>query len=508
MSLLPAIVEEIRAGLGNSRDRRDEAGKNLEFYRADFRRYPPRPKAESNADGSPRDPNRRNRTVPFSQRVVNLLTAALYKRGPTRSMPDHPDASAWLETAYKCGRVNSLLRQADRYAILGDVAAIQVEGTTDPDDPVRFLLWDAASFEAWADRDDPKKMAAVATIDCVDQRRRARLWTPEWVITFESEKVEWGQTANGRTLKQVGPAVPNPYGVVPFAFVHFDVPLDEFWTPSPGDLLTEANDYLNAFLTAMGDRVEFAANPILLAAGVRAGWKPGEVRPGAVWDLASAKSAGDEGADPDLSYLQADLGFIEAGWGDLQNYLDLLLETLGVPPAAIRLVQTTSASGVAIMAEQIPLLEWAEGRQELFGLAEHDLAVVTLKVASAWLAANKGTHPQLEATSAQLAAAAKAPGLVLGWPDLFEGLKTEARLALDTSELEEGLTSRIQVLMRRLNLTRDEAREHLRQIAEDRAFEAVLLSPPAVLLDPSKPKPTTPPPAVDDDGDQVEDTEP
>jgi hypothetical protein len=505
-SLLPAIVEEIRAGLGNSQGRRDEASKNLEFYRADFRRYPPRPRDECDADGTPRDPDRRNRTVPFAQRVVNLLTAALYKRGPTRSMPDHPDASAWLESTYKCGRVNSLLRQADRYAILGGVSAVQVEGTTDPDDPVRYLLWDASSFEAWFDPADPANPAAVATVDCVDNRRRVRLWTDEWVIAFEGAKGEHDTTAGGRTLKQVGPALPNPYGCIPFSFVHFDVPLDEFWTPSPGDLLTEANDYLNTFLTSMADRVQLNANPIILASGVKAGWRPDKIAPGVVWDLASAKSAGDEGADPDISYLQADLGFIEAGWGDLQNYLDLLLETLGVPPAAIRLVQTTSASGVAIMAEQIPLLDWAEGRQELFGLAEHDLAVVTLQVASAWLASNRSTHPGLEATAAQLAAAARSPGLVLGWPDLFEGLKTEARMALDTAELEEGLTSRVEVLMRRRNLTRDEARAALRQIADDRAFEAKLLTPTALPATPPDPAKQAPP--ADGGGDPTEDLAP
>jgi hypothetical protein len=472
------IDDEIRSGLQNERDRLNAARECADFYLGRFEAYSTRPPSSA-WEGS-----KYARSSLVMNRIVKVLTRDLYAQGPARLLPDFPPAQEWLNQVYKFCGIDAILQGADRWATVGDVAALQVEaveGAEDPGRAVRVVLWPADQFCVWTGAEDPLTPVAVATLDRYDNRRRLRLWTAETLTTYTTTKLAPGQTAGGTAYEFVD-AVPNPYGLLPFAFVHFEHPTTDFWSGGIGTNLRDLNDYVNYYLTESGDSLRYCGKPIIKAFGVRAGWRPNTpIRPGDIWDLpAEGMDAAGNGIPPDVAYLQPEMGFVDAGWLDLQNFLDHSLETYGVPPAAIRMVQDAARSGVSIVAEQIPLLKWAQSRQRPFSCYEHELARVVLGVGARYLGLNG-------VPSDALAAAARDSDLNLRWPNLLAGVVDEAQDARDARRLQLGLTSRIQLIMRDQNCSRAEAIEALEQIAEDRALEEELLGPDAAVLGPMPP---------------------
>jgi hypothetical protein len=360
---------EVLAGFQDAeRKRMERAHKNYEFFRGDFSRYSPRTRTGLYRAA------RYERTSLLMQRIVEALTKHLYARGPARSLPDSDLTSKWLNLQYSREGIDALLQEADRLSCVGDVAAIQVVATGLPDRPVRFLVWPAHQIVVFESEDDPTRAEAVATIDCYDQRRRLRLWDAEVVRTFETNRGD-GVTG-GTAFYPVGPAEDHGLGLLPFAFIHFHPPNTEFWSGGPGDHLCEANDYLNFFLTEIGDSIRYCAKPIVKAFGVREGWTPPQPsQPGDVWTVPPAYlDATGNGVPPDLAYLQPDLGFVEAAWADAQSYIDHTLECNNCPPAEIRMDQSGAKSGLAIVMEQLPLVIRAQGRQRAYLRYERDLA--------------------------------------------------------------------------------------------------------------------------------------
>lgn len=467
--------EIVTNGLRNERKRIDESLYNLEFYKGDFSRFPVR------VPGGAYDAQRYPRYSLVMQRVVNVLAAHLYRVGPARALRapaglprgPHEAAAAWLDRVYRRNAMDALWQEADRLTAVSEVAAFQVGATRDPGRPVRIQLWDASQFCVWEDPDDPARPRAVATLDRYDGRRRLRLYTPEVRRTYLTEALGPGQTAGG-TAYRLAREEANPYGVLPFSFAHFHYPCCDFWGGSPGVYLRAVNDGLNFALTEGFDCIRYNLRPIVLLRNVRPGWRPPvPVQPGDVWDLAQATNAADEAAAAaDARYLQADPGFVAAGWADFQAYLDHVLEMVGVPPASIRMVQDSARSGVSIVAEQVPLILWAEGRQRPFAGYEDDLARLVLTVGARHLGAQGDAG--CRATADDLEAAAADPGLVLRWADLWPSLPGGDRDRADQWLLDHALGSRTQVLMRRDKLTREEAEARLKEIAEDRERERAL----------------------------------
>lgn len=478
-TLLGRIASEAREGLPNEQVRLDACARQVKFYRGQFEEYSTR------EPGMTYGQYRYERPSLIMQRVVHVLSANLYRKGPRRSIPDLADATAWVEAVYKRLAMDALWHEADRLAIAGDVALLQVAGAADPDCPVKVHLWDSGQFTVWTDPDDPRVPVAVAVLDAYDARRRIRVWTARQVLTFLSKKLAPGQTAGG-TAYELAARELNPYGVLPFVPVHFHFPATDFWSGGPGANLEAVNDYANWFLTDHGDAMRYCMRPVITALNVRAGWRPpAPIKPGDLWDVPAAGLSGD-GAEPKVNYLQPDTGFVQAGWDDLQAYLDHAMEMVGVPPGTVRMVQDSGRSGVSIIAEQAPLILWAEGRQSLFGHFEQGFLRVLLTVAAAHLKNNEagdparglGPRPELAASRAMLeAAAADADALVLHWPDMYPDMPGPDRDSADGWELEAGLTSRTKLLMRRRRLTREEAIAELEEVAADRAREQALLGP-------------------------------
>jgi hypothetical protein len=469
--------EIVEGNLRNERARLDEALYNLEFYRGDFSRFPVRP------PGQQQDPTRYPRYTPFLQRVVWALCQHLYARGPARrlrapaGMPAAPydAASRWLEGVYRRNCADAIWQEADRLTVVSGVAAIQVAAGPDPARPIRLRLWDASQFVVWEDPDEPTRPVAVGTIDLFDRRRRLTLYTDAVKRVYVTQKLGPDDAAGGMAYQQISEAE-NPYGLIPFAFAWFHMPVgSDFWCGSPGCLLRNVNDGLNFGLTEGFDCVRYNLRPVVLLKNVRGGFRPpSPIRPGDVWSLPEmADATGEGGGGADAAYLQADSAFVAASWEDFRSYVDMVLEHVGVPPGTIKMEQASVASGVRVIADHIPLIQWAESRQRPFARYEDELAKLVLTVGAGHLGAQSDRDAL--ATADALGQVAADPGLVLRWADMYPYLPGPDRNADDGWLLGHHLTSRTMVLMKREQLTRAEARQRLDEIAEDERHERAVL---------------------------------
>jgi hypothetical protein len=491
------IDRDIREGMIYDQARRDCAWHNRRFFDGHFDEYPTR---RENAPGRRDDFRRTSRLM---RRVVHTLTSNLYKRDPIRTLEAGEDASTWLNDAYRRLGMAPKWAKADQFALVGDVAAFQFAGGTDPEFPVKVHLWAADQLCVWLDPDDPLEPVAVATIDAFDASRRLRLYTKEWVATYVTGKMGPFQTSGGTAWQSRG-KVPTPYldgagaAYLPFSFVHAEEPTTDFWTPGLGDFLRQVNDFINFRLDRLGDSIRFIERPILVAAGVALDWTvPADLQPGQIIKLpAFISNIGEGGASstPTLSHVSPDLAYIAADWLDLNNYIDHALETAGIPPGTVRMVGN-AASGIAMMIEQAPLLAWAEGRRKPYRRYEDQAATMCCKVA-----ATQFRRAQIEPAD-WLAASAEDAALSIEWPPLYVQLPGPERDRADSFDLGMGWTDKVRLLMEREDLTRDQALRRFAQVQQNNA-DLVALG-----VDPNPPAPQAPI-ADAGDGEQAPDEVP
>ena len=480
--LFKRVDEEIRSrGLKDHASRIASAQANLSFYEGKFDLSPARDRGNTAYDSS-----RYPRYSLIMQRIVNVLSMNLYARPPGRTFvaPEedpgkktaYDAATQWLNQCYKSNRMEAKWQRADALSIISSVAAFQVALTDNPALPVMIKLWDAGQFNVWFNRDDPCIPEIVAVTDSIGDRDRIRLYSDEKIVTYLTQTPR-SDRSEGWTEYQkytFDSESPNVLGELPFAFAHFMVPVCSFWCGSPGDNLRTANDGVNYSMTESFDCVRYNLRPIMKLKNVRPDWRPpAPVRPGDVWNMVGAADNSSEvPAEPDAEYLQADASFVEAGWNDVQSFIDHTLEMNGVPPSVIRMTQDSVRSGVAIVAEQLPLIAWAETRQVPFGFYEEDLARLVLLAGTRHMGRQKVAEYQV--TASQLGIVLENPGLSLKWPNMYPRIPGQDQDTSDQFRLDNKLVSRTMLLMEREQLTREEAEAKLQQIADDLESEEKL----------------------------------
>ena len=253
-------------------------------------------------------------------------------------------------------------------------------------------------------------------------------------------------------------------------------PARQFWTPGPGEFLRLLNHHINYRLTKQADDINYN-RPI----GVITGSNPDFTLPqdrvaGEFKVIPSRTNAAGDGPAVTASYVVCDLGYLETDWTDLNNYLGHSLEMIGLPESAIRMEQASASSGAQVIAEQIPLIEWAEGRQRPFTIYEHRLARLCLNVALHHAVGND--LPDLEGLSVeQLAEALADFDFAIRWPDLRKPMPGPERDQTDQFRIDNRLASRTQLLMEHDNLTRDQAEARLKETAKDLQREQTLFKP-------------------------------
>lgn len=497
------IHREVLAGCENQSGRMDNARENADFYRGCFPDDLDARRSSSNWQGA-----RYRRDSRIMDWLVGTLAADLYCHGPARTIVDNPAATGWLNATYKASATDALLQSADCWGAVSQIAAVQAMATVDPSRPVRHVLWPAHQLYVWDSLDEPLTAAAVATVDRWDEARRLRLWTPETYSEYRTDKLGPLQTAGGTAYRLVSKA-PNPFGLIPFAFVHYNFPTTEFWSGGPGDAFRELNDYINFALTDVGDSLRYCAKPVVKLKNVRTGWRPTTpVQPGDMWNLPGDVDADGMAQEPDAEYFQCDLGFVDAHWSDIQNYLDHSMQCADVPPAAFRLTQDSARSGLSIVAERMPLVARAERRQRPAGYYERDLAKVTCAVGAKHLGNNAAvlTAAGVKVPVSKLAEAAANPDLSLRWPSMKPKLTGEAANSEDEFRLANRMKSRTQILIERDDMTREEAEAYLEQTAKDLGREAELVPEPEPEADP--PAAELKPPGPERPDDPENDTDP
>jgi hypothetical protein len=472
-----AIIEEVEAGLRNERGRLADAAENQSFADLDGERYTPRREAETEFDFA----GRPKRDSGFMHQAVNRLCQHMYNPGPMRVAQDVPTADKILQDVYEQCHIDAVMHEAERLCTTNDVCAIEVKATNDPDNPIDLQLWGGEEFTVFLDPNDQRRAHAVVTIDMYDEQTRYRLWFPDEVLTFVTKKVQLDQAKTGVIAYQQGPAVPNTYGILPFAFIHYTAPVRRFWTPGPGTFLRRGEKRVNDRLSKLDEVIDKYCAPIGLFLNCSTEFNP-EVGPGRFLRLnrGTAGYTGDgyaEQGEPDAKYLQAELA-VEQVWSDVKEFMGQLAEAIDLPPSALRLDYSDAPSGISIVIRSAPLLTRARQRRPIFQWAETELAQIVCQV--------YGGHYDQPA----LVKAAKNLRMLLSWPEPRIPIPGPERDAADEWELSLGSKSRVNVIQERYGLTREQAIDHLKQVAEDEEEAKAILPQP-------EPPPTP-------DGEQLE----
>jgi len=375
------VDKAIRNGLPNEQDRIESRMRSLAYFNLDGARYIPRRDAESFADYQ----NRPHRHLPFTRRVVEILCSHLYQPGPSRSFKDKA-LGEWFDAVAADNMLNCLWQRANKLATLHGLCAFQVAGKgNDSGDassrPLKIHLWDYSQFVFYADPDDSSRMAHMVTIDRADFSTRYTWYSDEFIRTYKTRKHDYSQTNCGRSASLVS-EIENPYRRVPFSLVHNDLPTGGLDTTGLGDYLAEINGTIDVEASDMAQAVAAYHTPMgVLYDGTIA--TNIVKKPGHLVRINSDPSSLDHAPSPRIEYPQPNLD-IEGGWSNIRSAIATVLEGIGVPESAYRLDQATLPSGVAQVAEQMPLIAYSHARQEPFRKYETDLVRLAAGVAGGY----------------------------------------------------------------------------------------------------------------------------
>ena len=461
------VDSEIRGGLKNEKVRLSGAWKNRQWFEGNIKPFLSAMAMELGLrEGTVRTTN-------IMKSWIDILTKYLYAGGPERTVPDNPELSEYLAKSYAASNFDSVMTQACQYAIVSGVAAIQIEineAETD-EETTSFLtmarpavshrVWPADQFVVWVHPDKPLLPWCVAIIDYYDNRRRLRAWTSEKLVTYETKKYNADNPWDGNSYNLVSEEK-NFLGVVPFAFVWHEQPTSEFWTPSPGDSMQMFQEALTARLWKQNDDILYQ-RPILQGRNLRSDVKiPDKYQAGDLIRMAPVMDQLGDGPEPTIEYAYCDLSYLQLDREQLDYDMTMYADSIGIPEAAWRLKGQSAASGVAIVSEQLPVIEAAERRQLVLQRYERDVAMVTLVVANAYL----GGVPMIDtAMNADF-------DLAINWGSVVKsrpGSENDQHLQF---LLINGLESKAGVLADLHGITLDQAREKLAQIQEDTTVEA------------------------------------
>lgn len=491
-----AVLLEVARGLPCERERLACALENQAYADLEHEPYEEMRESETQWDFV----RRPRKATGFVHQALGRLCAHTYSPGPHRSA-DVPAADRILQQVYTQNHIDALMHEAERLSTINDVAAIQVRWTRGrgKGKDVDLQLWGAEEFAVFESPDDPREAEAVVTIDKVDNATRYRVWFDDLVHTFSTAKAggQDGRRTEGGVIayEEVGSPRPNPYGAIPFAFVHYRQPTRCFWTNAPGSFLRRTEATVNVELSDLAEAIVKYATPIGLLINFPVEDNP-EIGPGRFLRLirGGPTYSGDgysDGGEPDARYLQAQLA-IEAIWEDIRHTLDQAAEACDLSPGALRLDYSDAPSGFSLVCRQFPLLDRARGRRPIFQRAETELARTICAVYGAM------------AGDAAIRSAAATVCVLAAWPEPTIPVPGPDRDQSDAWEIGLGIKSRLQVIGQRYGLaTREQQIAHLKQVAADeREAEAIL------------PRPEAPPPAAgpggpergpDDGGEDDED---
>lgn len=467
-----AVDKEIRDGLKNEKERMASAHENRMWYEGDIEAY-----LEAMAKTMDLRPET-VRTVNIFKRIVKLATKYLYTPGPERNVEGDEKTTEYMRLVYDKAGTDRIMLLANRYAMVSGVCAVQVELNEPEDDAendatlnltrpaVRHRIWPADQFVVWTRPGRPEVPWCVGTLDYFDEQRRLRVWTERMLVTYVTEKFDRAKPWEGTAYTMLGKPEKNPFGFVPFAFVPWEDQVGKFWVKGPGDELQRANESVDYRLWKMNDDIHYQRS-LLIGTNVRKDFRlPDRYRAGELIKVQPALvDAMGNSVDPTLGYLAPELGHLVNDREDLDYFVRMIAENQHVPESAYRLESNGATSGVAIVAEQLPLIEAAEERQTELTKPERDLYIVTLLAA--------GTYVEMgdAAMGQTLIAAAGKLELTVQWGNPTKSRPGEAFDQHQAFKDAHGYTSKVNAIAEILNISREQARKEYDRLCEERKFE-------------------------------------
>ena len=394
------------------------------------------------------------RAAGLTRQIITVLTEHLYSPGPSRTW-DVPAGDAFLKTVYADNHFDAMMLRADQLSSLNDVAAIQVDADEGnfADRPITLRLWGADQFHAWTDPENATIPKVCCTIDDLGDKKVYRVWTEKNVRIYETPKNEL--VAGGRAAVLVGQE-DHDYGCLPFAFVHYNQPITQFWEVGIGGFISQAEIRCNDRLSRLDESVNKHLNPlpvmkncdpnlqVILEPQRFLRLNKGGMQP-------QADGGMGEPPDPDVFYLSAVIDVV-GSWDDLTRYVNQVLAAIHVPLSAVRMEQEGVASGISLVVEQAPLLTRARARRRPFGLYETEIARTILRCA--------GNHYGRR----DLVAAAQSGSLALGWPQPTVPVPTADNLELLLRQVSAGLKSLVMAVMEWYGLDEEGALNFLEEV--------------------------------------------
>jgi len=417
----------------------------------------------------------REQAIRFSmimRRTVDVLSTHLYRKGPKREISGNPIATQMLSDIYRANNFDSLMQLADRTTYITTVAALEFLPNNGPDAykiPVKMRLWDASEFVPIFRSEDPLEPWCVATLSNFGDTKVARVFTAEEVCrysspTLTSQVTQAQQTNMTQGMKEdFGYPQPNYLGMVPFEFIHFEQPRNTFWVSGIGQQLAHLNLHVNRRLSDLADQIVHW-RPKGILRNVKADWNlPRDQKPGQYTRLESTGNVELTNHEAIAEFLAPDLSFTNYDWQDLTQYIDHIVEMLGVPASTIRMEQQGGTSGVAIMSEQLPLIERAESRQRMYEYFERKIAKKCMEFCLAQLATaqpqdfESASYIEQQIMVIQQALSDFDSTFRLVWPIMTKNRPGPERDAHDSFQLNFQLKSRTEMTADDLNIPIEEA---------------------------------------------------
>lgn len=475
-ALLDRVAEDVRGGM---RDHLEEWAcyqANADFLHLrnhlHFERHA-RKEGESDRDFEER-PKQYSR---LTRKAIHTLTRHLYKPGPSRKA-SVAAVDAFLQQVYGTSHIDVLMGRLDRLATLNGHAAIQAVATGNPDRPIRLYLWGAHEYATYFADDDPMEPAVLVTKSIVPgkdrgkKRRRYEVWTDTTYEVWETKDFDRVSPIGQAAVRQA--ARPNSYGRIPFSFAWNELPVDRFEVEGIGQALRETNEEVDRMLSDLAWLLALYNRPEGFVRNVPQEWRYHK-REGQFTVLKSLPAArdGDLAAEPDPFYLQPMVD-VDAAWTHLGRVINATFRDLDVPlEFDVDMARASAESGIAIVARGSELISFTKSRQPEWTQYETAFARMLASVA-----ANYYSSPALAADFE----------LEVLWREPVVDVPVPERDASQQWEYSMGLLSRIDLLCQRHGLTRDQAIERLKQLAEDKELEREILGDEESQLEPGVPR--------------------
>ena len=428
----------------------------------------------------------------FLRQCVEKLCAHLYSPGPARRWSEDA-GDEFLQTVWKDNLLNSLMLEADKLSTLNGWCGIQIDaGSTTTEDgtrlsdytnkPITYRVWGREQLCVWTDPESASTPQVVCTKDAYDAQIRYRLWSDTEVWTFLTNKqppaVKGGIPTSDGNSPVLRFKEKHDYGVLPFTFIHYDLPIRCFETVSAGEFLWKAGIHIDDRLMRLDEAINKHMNPVPWAKNVPETWKPivqpmRFIRlPGG--DMVPTDNGFEVAEGAELGFLQAMID-VASAWDDLSRYIRQCLAAVGMENE-FSMEQIDLASGVALMLKQEPLIKRSENRRTTFAVYEEDLAKRTLICAG-----NHYGKPELVSQT-------ELGHLTAGWPRPRLAVVTTDILDVGIAEVQNGLKSHLMLIQDTYGIGRDEALALLEQMKEDDADVAKIMPEVAAVNAPQDPQ--------------------